>query len=192
MAAKRHARLELRAAAYEAAAPAHSRMENEISLYRNEDYTGESWIKRFKQSVTRSDFRGGGYVVHTTYHNCMTISKKYPGTQVSNKRFNDKELMDGNIRSDEMQMTGEKVPMPDTSTLPQALTGDGEQLKAIQTALSTLEVPQSLRAKHHHEDPYENFAQLQKWADPNLPDPADNSYNQQYTIGDLKKLFGAT
>ena len=85
-----------------------------------------------------------------------------------------------------------KVSTPDTSSLPQALTGDGEKLKAIQTALSTLEVPQSLRAKHHHKDPYENFAQLQKWADPNLPDPAGNSYNQQYTIGDLKKLFGAT
>ena len=297
MAAKRYALLELHDATYEAAAPAHSRMENEISLYRNEDYTGESWIKRFKRSVTRSsspqintainrlllifteqmahvnvdpirsdtteleqlatkelqehldsleavdaeteelrtlilhnqtmgnaistiiydpdsemvravainplrfapapdvtrsDFRGGGYVVHTTYHNYMTISKKYPGAQVSNKRFNDKELMGGNIRVDEMQMTGEKVPMPDTSSLPQALTGDGEKLKAIQTTLSTLEVPQSLRAKHHHEDPYENFAQLQKWADPNLPDPAGNSYNQQYTIGDLKKLFGAT
>ena len=280
MAAKRHAPLELRDAAYEAAVPAHSRMENEISLYRNEDYTGESWIKRFKRSVTRSispqintvinrlipifteqmahvnvdpirsdttelgqlaseelqehldsleavdaeteelrtlilrnqtmgnaiskiicdpdsemvravpitplrfapapdvsrsDFRGGGYVVHTTYHNYMTISKKYPGAQVPNKRFNDKELMGGNIRGDEMQMTG-----------------DGEKLKAIQTALSMLEVPQSLRAKYHHKDPYENFAQLQKWADPNLLDPAGNSYNQQYTIGDLKKLFGAT
>ena len=73
MAAKRHSLLELRAAAYEAAVPAHSRMENEISLYRTEDYTGESW---FKRSVTRSDYRGGGYVVHTTYHNYMTISKK--------------------------------------------------------------------------------------------------------------------
>ena len=54
MAGKRHALLELRDAAYESAAPAHERMKNEISLYRNEDYTGESWIKRFKRSVTRS------------------------------------------------------------------------------------------------------------------------------------------
>ena len=54
MAAKIHPLLELRDAAYEAAAPAHERMKNEISLYRNEDYTGESWIKRFKRSVTRS------------------------------------------------------------------------------------------------------------------------------------------
>ena len=91
--------------------------------------------------VSRSDFRGGGYVVHTTDHNYMTISKKYPGAQVPNKRFNDKELMGGNIRGDEMQMTG-----------------DGEKLKAIQTALSTLEVPQYLRVKHHHEGLYENFA----------------------------------
>ena len=204
MAAKRHAFLKLRDAAYEAAVPAHSRMENEISLYRNEDYTGESWIKRsvtrsispqintainrlipiFTEQmahvnvdpirsdtteleqlateelqehldsleavdaeteelrtlilhnqtmgnaisaiiydpdsemvravpinplrfapapdVSRSDFRGGGYVVHTTYHNYMTISKKYPGAQVPNKRFNDKELMGGNIRGDQM------------------------------------------------------------------------------------------
>ena len=190
MAEKRHALLELRDAAYEAAAPAHERMKNEISLYRNEDYTGESWIKRFKRSVTRSispqintainrlipifteqmahvnvdpirsdateleqlateelqehldsleavdaeteelrtlilhnqamgnaiskivydpdsemvravainplrfapspditrsDFRGGGYVVHTTYHNYMTVAKKFPGAQIQNK-----------------------------------------------------------------------------------------------------------
>ena len=66
------------------------------------------------------------------------------------------------------------------------------RLKRIQTFLDTLEVPQSLRAAHHHEDPDENFAQLRKWADPNLPDPAGNSYSQLYTIGDLKRLFGAT
>ena len=58
--------------------------------------------------------------------------------------------------------------------------------------LDTLEVPQSLRAEHHHEDPDENFAQLRKWADPLLPDPAGSSYGQQYTIADLKKLFGAS
>ena len=66
------------------------------------------------------------------------------------------------------------------------------RLKRIQTALDTLEVPQLLRAEHHHEDPDENFAQLRKWADPNLPDPYGDSYNQRYTIADLKKLFGAT
>ena len=202
MAAKIHPLLELRDAAYEAAAPAHERMKNEISLYRNEDYTGESWIKRFKRSVTRSispqintainrlipvfteqmahvnvepirkdaselerlatdelqehldnleavdseteelrtlilhnqamgnaisktvydpttemvravainplrfapspyatrsDFRGGGYVVHTTYHNYMTVSKKYADAPIPNKPYNDRALMGGNI-----------------------------------------------------------------------------------------------
>ena len=66
------------------------------------------------------------------------------------------------------------------------------RLKRTQTALNTLEVPQSLRAEHHHEDPDENFAQLRKWADPQLPDPYGDSYSQRYTIADLKKLFGAT
>ena len=58
--------------------------------------------------------------------------------------------------------------------------------------LDTLFVPQSLRTEHHHEDPDENFAQLRKWADPNLPDPYGDSYTQRYTIADLKKLLGAT
>ena len=58
--------------------------------------------------------------------------------------------------------------------------------------LDTLLVPQSLRSEHHHEDPDENFAQLRKWADPNLPDPYGDSYTQRYTIADLKKLLGAT
>ena len=66
------------------------------------------------------------------------------------------------------------------------------RLKRIQTALDMLQVPQSLRAEHHHEDPDENFAQLRKWADPNLPDPAGNSYSQLYTITDLKRIFGET
>ena len=66
------------------------------------------------------------------------------------------------------------------------------RLQRIQTALDTLLVPQSLRTEHHHEDPDENFAQLRKWADPQLPDPYGNSYSQQYTIADLKKLFGDT
>ena len=56
--------------------------------------------------------------------------------------------------------------------------------------LNTLKIPPSLRAEHHHEDPDENFAQLRKWADPQLPDPYGNSYTQRYTITDLKKLFG--
>ena len=64
------------------------------------------------------------------------------------------------------------------------------RLKRIRTFLDTLEVPQSLRAEHHHEDPDENFAQLRKWADPKLPDPYGDSYRQEYTIADLKRIFG--
>ena len=240
MAAKRHPLLELRDTAYEAAAPAHERMKNEISLYRNEDYSGESWIKRFKRSVTRSispqintainrlipifteqmahvnvdpirndatelerlateelqehldsleavdaeteelrtlilhnqamgnaiskiiydpdssmvravainplrfapapnvtrsDFRGGGYVVHTTYHNYMTVAKRYPGAQVQNKKYNDKEFMGGNIRVDEMQMTGEiartiGIPQSKNSTMAIAIIVDDEPYRA--------------------------------------------------------------
>ena len=66
------------------------------------------------------------------------------------------------------------------------------RLKRVQTFLDTLEVPQSLRAEHHYENPDENFALLRKWADPQLPDPYGNSYSQEYTIADLKRLFGAT
>jgi hypothetical protein len=58
--------------------------------------------------------------------------------------------------------------------------------------LDTLFVPRSLRVEHHHEDPDENFAQLRKWADPNLPDPYGTSYSQQYTIADLNRIFGET
>ena len=240
MAGKRHPLLELRDAAYEAAAPAHERMKNEISLYRNEEYTGESWIKRFKRSVTRSispqintainrlipifteqmahinvepvksdaselehlatdelqehldtleavdaeteelrtlilhnqamgnaiskivydpdagmvravainplqfapgpditrsDFRGGGYVVHTTYHNYMTIAKKYPGAPIPNKRNNDKELMGGSIRVDEVQMTGELArtigtPQSKNSNMVIAIIVDDEPYRA--------------------------------------------------------------
>lgn len=211
---KRHPLLELRDAAYEAAAPAHERMKKEISLYRNEDYDeNDSWIKRFKRSVKksispqvsnavnrlipifteqmakvdvaplrrdaselerlstdelqdhldtleavdseteelrtlilhnqvmgnaiskviydekaevvravainplrfapspftgRSDFRNGGYVVHTTYHNYMTVQKRYPGAPIRNNNPTEtKELMGGNIRVDEIYMTGE-------------------------------------------------------------------------------------
>ena len=85
--------------------------------------------------VSRSDFRGDGYVVHTTDHNYMTISKKYPGTQVSNKRFNDKELMGGNIRGDEMQMTGEMartigIPQSKNSNMVVAIIVDDEPYQA--------------------------------------------------------------
>ena len=66
------------------------------------------------------------------------------------------------------------------------------RLQRIQTALDTRKVPQSLRSEHHHEDPDENFAQLRKRADPQLPDPSGDSYTQRYTITDLKRLFGAT
>ena len=240
MAGKRHPLLELRDTAYESAAPAHERMRNEISLYRNEDYTGESWIKRFKRSVTRSispqintainrlipifteqmahvnvepirsdaselarlatdelqdhldslealdseaeelrtlilhnqamgnalskivydsetemvravainplrfapspyitrsDFRGGGYVVHSTYHNYMTVQKKYPGASIPNKKYNDKELMGGNIRVDEIYMTGEiartiEVPQSKESTMVIAVIVDDEPYRA--------------------------------------------------------------
>ena len=240
MAGKRHPLLELRDTAYEAAAPAHERMKNEISLYRNEDYTGESWIKRFKRSVTRSispqintainrlipifteqmahvsvepirsdaselarlatdelqehldsleaidseaeelrtlilhnqamgnsiskivydadaemvravainplrfapspyitrsDFRGGGYVVHTTYHNYMTVQKKYPGAPIPNKKYNDKEMMGGNIRVDEIYMTGEiartiEIPQSKESTMVIAVVVDDEPYQA--------------------------------------------------------------
>ena len=58
--------------------------------------------------------------------------------------------------------------------------------------LDSLQVPQYLRAEHHHEDDEQNFVQLRKWADPSLPDPYGDSYSQQYTIADLKQLFGVT
>ena len=64
------------------------------------------------------------------------------------------------------------------------------RLKRVQTFLDTLEVPQSLRAEHHDDDPDENFALLRKWADPQLPDPSGDSYTQRYTITDLKRIFG--
>ncbi len=66
------------------------------------------------------------------------------------------------------------------------------RLKRIQTFLDTLEVPQSLRAEHRHKDPDESFAQLRKWADPQLPDPYGDSYSQQYTIADLKRFFNSS
>ena len=51
---KQHPLLNLRDAAYEASEIAHRRMRSEIALYRNDEYTGDSWIKRFVPSVKRS------------------------------------------------------------------------------------------------------------------------------------------
>ena len=34
-----------------------------------------------------------------------------------------------------------------------------------------------------------HFSQLRKWTDPLLPDPYGSSYNQKYTLTNLKKLF---
>ena len=68
------------------------------------------------------------------------------------------------------------------------LAEDGEKLKAIQTALDMLEVPQSLRGDNFDDE----MAPFRKWADPHLPDPYGDSYSQRYTITDLKRLFGAT
>ena len=66
------------------------------------------------------------------------------------------------------------------------LAEDGEKLKAIQTALDTLGVPQSLRGNNFDDE----RAPFRKWADPQLPDPYGTSYSQGYTITDLKRLFG--
>ena len=64
----------------------------------------------------------------------------------------------------------------------------GLKLSRIQKALDLLKVPQSLRGEHFD---YEMIS-FTKWADPQLPDPDGDSYSQQYTIGDLKRLFGVT
>jgi hypothetical protein len=78
------------------------------------------------------------------------------------------------------------------------------RLIQIQTALSMLQVPQHLLREPFYEDyeerfgsdPMSNwsvdhhFSQLRKWADPQLPDPYGDSYNQEYTIADLKRIFG--
>ena len=80
------------------------------------------------------------------------------------------------------------------------------RLKQIQTALSMLQVPQHLLKEPFYEVYEErfgsdsmsdgsvdhHFSQLRKWADPSLPDPYGDSYNQRYTIADLKKLLGET
>ena len=66
------------------------------------------------------------------------------------------------------------------------LAKDGEKLKAIQTALDTIGVPQSLRGDNFDDE----LPPFRKWADPQLPDPSGDSYTQGYTITDLKRLFG--
>ncbi len=64
----------------------------------------------------------------------------------------------------------------------------GLKLSRIQKALNLLKVPQSLRGEHFDDE----MIPFIKWADPQLPDPYGDSYNQRYTIADLKKLFGET
>ncbi|MYE88630.1 SMI1/KNR4 family protein [Candidatus Poribacteria bacterium] len=64
----------------------------------------------------------------------------------------------------------------------------GEELRRIQSALDMLQVPQSLRGEHFDDE----MSPFRKWADPQLPNPYGDSYSQQYTIGDLKRLFGET
>ena len=77
----------------------------------------------------------------------------------------------------------------------------GEDILPIKKALDMLLVPQSLRGEDFDESPHfdkistggdTRFSALRQWADPNLPDPYGDSYSQQYTIADLKKLFGGT
>ena len=64
--------------------------------------------------------------------------------------------------------------------------------------LDRLEVPQSLRNEFFDDSQYDesdggrdvHFTQLRKWADPLLPAPVGDSYSQQYTIADLRRVFG--
>ena len=55
--------------------------------------------------------------------------------------------------------------------------------------LDKLQVPQWLRTESFDGN---QFAQLRKWADPQLPDPSGNSSSQRYTIADLKRIFGVS
>ena len=66
------------------------------------------------------------------------------------------------------------------------LTEGGEKLSRLQTALDMLQVPQSLRGDNFDDQ----MAPFRKWADPQLPNPYGNSYSQEYTVTDLKRLFG--
>ena len=67
--------------------------------------------------------------------------------------------------------------------------GEGElELKAIQSTLDTLQIPQSMRGEQF-DDQMPPFRHL---TDPQLPDPYGTSYSQRYTITDLKRIFGET
>lgn len=79
-----------------------------------------------------------------------------------------------------------------------------KKLNQIQTALEMLQVPRHLRTPSClGVDPFyvvydeqladEHLAEIRKWADPLLPDSllaSYGSYKQEYTVTDLKKLFG--
>ena len=62
------------------------------------------------------------------------------------------------------------------------------RLKRIQTALDMLQVPQSLRGDNFDD----TLPPFKRWADKALPDPYGDSYSQEYTITDLKRIFGET
>lgn len=70
-----------------------------------------------------------------------------------------------------------------------------DKLKQIQTAFDMLQVPQSFRrVDPFGHDSERQFLEIIKWADPLLPDSllaSYGSYEQEYTVTDLKKLFGA-
>lgn len=69
-----------------------------------------------------------------------------------------------------------------------------DKLKQVHTALDMLQVPQRFRrVDPFGEDNERQFLQIIKWADPLLPDSllaSYGSYEQEYTVTDLKKLFG--
>lgn len=70
-----------------------------------------------------------------------------------------------------------------------------DKLKQIQTAFDMLQVPQSFRrVDPFGHDSERQYLEIIKWADPLLPDSllaSYGSYEQEYTVTDLKKLFGA-
>lgn len=52
---RQHPVANMRDAAFEAAKPAHSRMQKELALFRNDDYTDKStWVNRLKRAVKKS------------------------------------------------------------------------------------------------------------------------------------------
>ncbi|MDE0184081.1 MAG: SMI1/KNR4 family protein [Candidatus Poribacteria bacterium] len=65
-----------------------------------------------------------------------------------------------------------------------------KKLKQLQIALDILQVPQTFRHVEFFDDSDHHFSQIIKWADPSLPNPCASSYIQEYTVTDLKKLFG--